>query len=231
MSDGSHDLTSVVIPVFDRAEHLPEAVASVLAQTDCRVQVVIVDDGSTDGSGAIADALAAAHPEVTALHRPNGGPAAARNTGLAACSGRWVTFLDSDDLMTQGRISRQSTAFEAIDGPAVLLGAQTFVVADGVRPPAHIRAMLDATGPSPYVMSMFCELATLRTVGGFDESFRVGEDLELLIRLQRGGVAVVQRDEVFTIRRVFGDNLVGDAAAVDAARVAAIRKNRPEPVR
>lgn len=226
-------LTSVVIPVWNRADLLPDAVGSVLAQHGCEVEVVIVDDGSSDDSGAVADSLATRHDRVIAVHRGNGGPAAARNTGLAACSGTWVTFLDSDDLMAPDRIAQQSAIAASVEQPAVVLGHQAFHVAAGIDPPPGIRDALRVGGTHPYTMSMFLALTTIRSVDGFDESFAVSEDLDILMRLRRSGVSVIQREDVWTLRRVFGDNLVYDSDAVDRAILRAVRTNRsrPEPAR
>jgi glycosyltransferase involved in cell wall biosynthesis len=222
-------LTSVIIPVWNRADQLPEAVASVLAQTGCDVEVIIVNDGSTDDSGVIADGLAARHDRVLAVHRENGGPAAARNTGLAACSGTWVTFLDSDDLMTPDRVAEQLAIASSVTQPAVLVGRQSFRVAPGIEPPREVGDALHVGGTHPYIMSMFLAAATIRSIGGFDESFAVSEDLELLMRLQRAGVSMIQSDNVWTIRRVFGDNLVYNADAIEQATLRAIRRNRSQP--
>ena len=115
----------------------------------------------------------------------------------------------------------------ALDRTTVILGAQSFTVAEGIEPPPEVRTALVAGGSPPYTMTMFLSLAALRSVGGFDESFAVGEDLELLMRLQRSGVPVVQHDEVWTIRRVFGDNLVYDVDGLSRARLRAVRNNRP----
>ncbi|MFW5471875.1 glycosyltransferase family 2 protein [Knoellia sp. CPCC 206450] len=88
---------SVVVPVHDVEEFLEQCVESVLAQTHTDLDVVLVDDGSTDRSGEICDALADADPRVRVVHQPNAGLSAARNTGLSKVVGDWVTFLDSDD--------------------------------------------------------------------------------------------------------------------------------------
>lgn len=222
-------LTSIIIPVWNRADLLSEAVESVLAQTGCEVEVIIVNDGSTDDSGVIADGLAARHDQVIAVHRENGGPAAARNTGLAACSGSWVTFLDSDDLMAPDRIAEQLAIASSVTQPVVVIGRQSFHVAPGIEPPPEVRNAMLIGGTHPYTMTMFLSTATIRSIGGFDESFAVSEDLELLMRLQREGVSMVEHDNVWTIRRVFGDNLVYDSDAIARALVRAIRRNRSQP--
>ncbi|MEM7507246.1 MAG: glycosyltransferase family 2 protein [Pseudomonadota bacterium] len=96
---------AVIVPVWNAAATLPRAVESVLAQRDVRVEVVVVDDCSTDDSAAIARDLAARHPNViVAVQQVNSGPAAARNRAIELSSAPWVTPLDSDDFMRPGRL-------------------------------------------------------------------------------------------------------------------------------
>lgn len=90
-------LVSVVIPTYNRAARLLRAVGSALAQTHPDVEVVVVDDGSTDGTHDVLTERMSGDSRVRYLDRPNGGPAAARNTGLDAARGDYVAFLDSDD--------------------------------------------------------------------------------------------------------------------------------------
>jgi cellulose synthase/poly-beta-1,6-N-acetylglucosamine synthase-like glycosyltransferase len=105
------DLVSTIIPVYNRAAMLREAVESVLAQTYRPIQVLIVDDGSTDDTPAVADSLAAEHPgTIRVLHQHNTGPGPARQAGLEASSGELVQFLDSDDLLLPDKFSREVAA-------------------------------------------------------------------------------------------------------------------------
>lgn len=90
---------SVVVPVYDVEAYLPEALDSVLAQTHPAIEVVVVDDGSTDGSGAIADEYAARDPRVRVVHIGNRGLGAARNEGLRHATGELLAFADSDDVV------------------------------------------------------------------------------------------------------------------------------------
>jgi cellulose synthase/poly-beta-1,6-N-acetylglucosamine synthase-like glycosyltransferase len=107
-------LVSAVIPVHNRAGALAEAVASALAQEHRPIEVIVVDDGSTDDTGAEAERLAREHPAIVhALHRQNGGPGAARETGRGAARGEYVQYLDSDDLLLAGKWGRQVAALEA----------------------------------------------------------------------------------------------------------------------
>jgi glycosyltransferase involved in cell wall biosynthesis len=85
---------SAVIPAYNAEQFISGAIQSVLAQTHKIAEIIVVDDGSTDRTAEIA----AGFPGVRVIHRPNGGPGAARNTGIHAASGEWIGFLDSDDL-------------------------------------------------------------------------------------------------------------------------------------
>lgn len=95
-------LLSVVVPAYDVAAYLPACLDSILASTHTRLQVVVVDDGSPDESGAIAEAYAARDPRVIAVHTDNRGLGAARNEGLRHVTGDLLAFADSDDVVPPG---------------------------------------------------------------------------------------------------------------------------------
>ncbi len=89
---------SVIVPVYNVSGYLDACMASVLRQPFADFEVLLVDDGSTDGSGELCDAYAKKDARVCAFHQANGGPGCARNTGLENAAGRWILFLDGDDL-------------------------------------------------------------------------------------------------------------------------------------
>lgn len=88
---------SVIIPVYQSAATLERCLDSVLLQNVPDMEVILVDDGSTDGGSQLCDRLADANPCVKVIHRENGGLSAARNSGIGIASGQWITFVDSDD--------------------------------------------------------------------------------------------------------------------------------------
>jgi CDP-glycerol glycerophosphotransferase len=92
---------SVVVPVYQGEEHLGDALASVLGQRYRHLEVIVVDDGSTDGSRAVAEAFAARDPRVRVLSQPNAGQSAARNRAVEEATGTYLTFVDADDLVTR----------------------------------------------------------------------------------------------------------------------------------
>lgn len=93
-------LISVVVPVYNVKDYLEECVESILAQTYPNIEIVLVDDGSTDGCSTICDRYAAENGHVKSVHRENGGLSAARNTGIRECGGDYVGFIDSDDYIS-----------------------------------------------------------------------------------------------------------------------------------
>jgi glycosyltransferase involved in cell wall biosynthesis len=100
-------LVTTIIPVFNRAAMLREAVASVLAQTYRPIEIIVVDDGSTDDTASAADAMARLHPEVRVLHQSNTGVGGAREAGRLAANGEFIQHLDSDDLLEPRKFELQ----------------------------------------------------------------------------------------------------------------------------
>jgi glycosyltransferase involved in cell wall biosynthesis len=119
-------LVSTIIPVHNRPLLLREAVASVLAQTYRPVEIIIVDDGSTDETGREVEALAQAHSEVRAIHRRNGGPGEARETGRLAASGEFIQYLDSDDVLLPRKFELQVAGLQRYSDCAVSYGKTRF---------------------------------------------------------------------------------------------------------
>ena len=105
-------LVSTIIPVFNRPSMLREAVASVLAQTYRPIEIVIVDDASTDDTPGVIEELSEHHPQVRAIRRPNGGPGLAREAGRGKARGDFIQYLDSDDLLMPRKFELQIRAFE-----------------------------------------------------------------------------------------------------------------------
>ncbi len=127
-------MLSIIVPVYNVSDYLPGCLDSILANelTDC--EIVLVDDGSTDGkSGQLCDEYAAAHPElIRVIHQENGGLGAARNSGMAAAKGDWFFFVDSDDKIDASSVAVLKRAIAASD--AQIIGFR-FYADDGTNPP------------------------------------------------------------------------------------------------
>jgi len=109
-----NELVSTIIPVFNRPVLLPEAVQSVLEQTYCPIEVIIVDDGSTDDTPVIARNLCRQYPEIIqVIHQENGGPGLAREAGRLRARGEFIQYLDSDDLLLPHKFETQVKSLDA----------------------------------------------------------------------------------------------------------------------
>lgn len=153
-----HDVVSVVIPVYNVEEYLAECLGSVVRQTYRAIEVIVVDDGSPDGSYEIARSYEQADPRVRIVRRPNGGLGAARNTGVAEAHGRYVCFLDSDDMLPRDAIERMVRSLRA--------SGSDFVVG------AHRRLRGDRTWTPEWVQQVFTHNRTGITVDEFPEMLK-----------------------------------------------------------
>jgi hypothetical protein len=209
---------SVVVPTFDHAGLLPDVVGRVLAQDGADLELVVVDDGSTDDTAAVLASLA--DERLVVVHRPNGGISAARNSGIAAARGRYVLFLDDDDRPHPTWAARLLAATET--SPAVVCCGARIVDEAGreqsVRRPAPLGpAFADVTGL--FLGGTFVVRAdVLAEVGGFLEGLQCSHATELALRLTSWcaahGEAVVVIDEplVDIVRRPPGERPEASAA-------------------
>lgn len=190
-------LVSVVVPTHDGAGLLPRAVESALAQTFAELEVVVVDDGP---SAATARAVGSIGDERVHYlrHARNRGPSAARNTGIAAARGRYVGFLDDDDLWLPRKLELQVPLLEA--GAAVVHSLVYIADRDGnvyERPSQRGFAIFRDVAAAGYPFAqLLCRSSfqmnalvvrreLLERIGGFDESLRGAEDVDLVLRLRR----------------------------------------------
>lgn len=186
-------LVSVVIPTYNRAALLAEALASVLGQTFRDFEVIVVDDGSTDGTAAVVEG--AGDPRVSLLRLSHtGSPARARNAGIARARGRYIAFLDSDDLWDATKLADQLAALAARPECRWCHTGQSCIDESGAphaRWPDPWLASDERWLAEPLLRrrsgvsssSVVAEAALLRDVGCFDESFVWGEDYDLWVRL------------------------------------------------
>ena len=117
---------SIIIPVYNRERHLEECVNSILLSIENDVEIIIVDDGSTDGTSEICDKLKKRSKCVKVIHQPNKGVASARNTGLSAASGEWIAWVDSDDLVSASYIKTLKKCIASIDADIIIFEYATF---------------------------------------------------------------------------------------------------------
>jgi glycosyltransferase involved in cell wall biosynthesis len=215
---------TVIMPVYDRERFVCEAIASVLAQTFGDFEVIIVDDGSTDGTAAVVAAVD--DPRLRYIAQPHRGVAAAMNTGLRAARGRYVARLDSDDVWLPDLLATQVAVLETRPEVAVVYARGQGMEADGTLtthvwgfgprwPGDALRSQLH--GDFTCNITVVARRACIERAGGFDESLAAHEDWDLWLRVARHSLFAFT-DRVLARFRRHGGNLTGPARA-DAARV------------
>jgi glycosyltransferase involved in cell wall biosynthesis len=231
-------LVSVIVPVFDRAGCLGRALASALAQGYRPLELVVIDDGSTDATASVIDEwrALAAHAEHGAvnfvgLHQDNLGVSAARNAGIRAAHGEWIALLDSDDEWRPEKLARQMAHFAEHPGLRIGQTGEIWIRrGQRVNAPERLRkaagdlfaASLDHCAISPSAAVMRRDL--LDEVGLFDESYPACEDYELWLRIACWH-AVGLLDEPLLVK--YGgheDQLSTTVIALDRFRIRAIAK-------
>jgi len=215
---------SFIIATRNRAKTLPSAVASVRAQTLPEIEVVVVDDGSIDETAAVCEAISRADPRVRLIRSQATGRSSARNLGLEAATGAWVSFLDDDDLLAPEFAARMVGAARAwgracccealvFDAPLerALTPADVLRDADGtLRPrPLIARPLPDRIGLADLLLASFfpinaviVERSLLLELGGFRPGLEFGEDYELWLRVAaRLGAIPVLHEALALVRR------------------------------
>jgi glycosyltransferase involved in cell wall biosynthesis len=182
-------LISVVIPCYNHARYLPEAIASALSQSYQAVQVLVVDDGSSDETPSVA----AAFPAVRYVHQSNAGLAAARNRGIRESAGSFLLFLDADDRLYPGALESAVRAAAEHPDCGFVYGQFRFVDDGGKTldswdpPPDNPDTYLGLFGGNHVAMcaTVLFPRAVLEQVGGFRAELRASEDYDLYFRIAR----------------------------------------------
>jgi hypothetical protein len=221
-------LVTTIIPVFNRTSMLAEAVGSVLAQTYRPIEIVIVDDGSTDASTPEAiRGLAERHPEVRGVRRENGGPGLARETGRLAARGEYLQYLDSDDLLLPRKFELQVAALEANPAAALAYGRTRYTDAAGEEiactwkdpdqtPSTIFPSFLTARWwetATPLYRASVCAQAGPWT------ALRLEEDWEYDARIGALGLPIVSVGDYVAVHRDHEEGRLSRGAGLDPARL------------
>ncbi|MFE5947949.1 glycosyltransferase family 2 protein [Streptomyces sp. NPDC056480] len=230
--DGSDPAVSVIIPCYNYARYLPAAVASVLAQTFTDWELIIVDDGSTDGSAAAAESLIKQHParRIRLLRQRNSGVSAARNTGIRAARGRYILPLDADDMIAPAMLERTEAVLDASPGIAVV-STDLLVFTDDRLPPQRMSLPpFDRERMTQQLIMFYCSLyrrEVWQTVGGYDESMTAGEDWDFWVACVEHGFDARHIPEALFGARNKDSGLHVESAENDLAIRARIVVNHP----
>jgi cellulose synthase/poly-beta-1,6-N-acetylglucosamine synthase-like glycosyltransferase len=210
---------SIVIPCYNQGQYLVGSIESCLAQTYQDYQIIVVDDGSTDDTRAIA----ARYPQVIYLYQPNQGPAAARNKGWRHVRSRYVQFLDADDLLMPTKIKRCVEVLDQFPETDLVVVDSTYehyeyqdgseIGADNTYPPAEpaenfsLEHLLSSLSSLYSIDSPLLRYEALEKVGGFNEKVRAAEDWLFWVALAAYGITARHIREALVWVRKTPDSL------------------------
>jgi glycosyltransferase involved in cell wall biosynthesis len=231
MRSVSRPLVSVVIPAYNAERYLGESIESVLAQDYSPLETIVVDDGSSDGTAAVARS----YPGVKLIVQENAGPAAARNRGFAASRGEFVAFHDADDTLPPEKLSVQIA--EMLTDPRVgcVVAEQELLIEEGAELPfwaegSNVPTVMPAKPeeladePDVHPMTMVVRREVFERIGGFDEEMRAAEDFDWMLRAAEQGTEFRRLPRILLRRRVHPASLTQDAAAGRAGHFLALKK-------
>ncbi|HXJ83056.1 MAG TPA: glycosyltransferase [Candidatus Methylomirabilis sp.] len=214
-------LVSVIMPVYNGEAFLREAVESIRRQPHPRLEIIVVDDGSTDDSASLAESLG---PPVRLVRQPHRGLPASHNQGVAVAGGELMAFLDCDDLWTEDKLAIQLAILREHPGIDIVLG--------------HTRRMWMAAGGdgtltprlSDPILALSLGAALIRravfdTVGRFDEAITHSDDWDWFMRARELGVCAVVHPEVTVLYRRHGGNMTNQVGEGMSSFATMLRKS------
>jgi glycosyltransferase involved in cell wall biosynthesis len=218
----SAPIVSVVVPALNAARFLAEALASIVRQRYEPLEIVVIDDGSSDGTAEVARTF---HGRPVVIEQPNRGPAAARNRGIAAAKGELIAFLDADDLWPDGKLALQVPRLTEDALLDVILGRIRYVALDdrtleGIRfdEPGGVLTNVNL-GAGVFRRSVFDR------VGLFDESLRFSEDQDWFLRARESGVGIAVLGEVTLCYRLHAGNMTRGKSGRELALTSVLKRS------
>lgn len=212
---------SVIVPVFNDAAYLAEALESILAQTFAVAEILVVDDGSTDASAAVARRFA---PRVRYVVQAHAGAGAARNHGVRLAQSELLAFLDADDLWHPEKLALQTQAMQAeAELDAVFAHLEHFLSPD--LPAERVAQLVCPAGAMPCTtaVAMLIRHTAFERVGGFDDSGAIGEVVDWYMRARAAGLREAILSDTLVRRRIHASN-TGVVRAGERGRYVEIAK-------
>jgi glycosyltransferase involved in cell wall biosynthesis len=223
---------SIVIPCYKQAHFLPEAIESVLAQSEPRFEVLVVDDGSPDETAEVAARFAARDPRVRCLRRKNGGLSRARNLGIEQSRGRFLVFLDADDILRPNCLAAGLACFAERPAAMMVWGRYGVIRENGeqANPGSklfegedlyHGLLRINCIG---MVSSVMYRREIFDAVGGFDPAISPAADYDLYLRIARQHPSH-RHGEVVSDYRVYETSMSHNHAVMLRAVIIGLRRN------
>jgi glycosyltransferase involved in cell wall biosynthesis len=213
---------SVVIPVRNGEAYLGEAIASVRRQSHPPLEIVVIDDGSTDGTASLAERLGS---DIRLIRRPHSGVTVSRNRGIQAARGDLIAFLDCDDVWADDKLALQIPILAAHPNIEIVLGhtRRMWAPAAGGADAAALR--LTESELALHLGAALIRRSTFERLGLFDEALPTAEDWDWFMRARERGAVVVVHPHVTLLYRRHGGNMSNDEPATRTALVGLIRRS------
>ncbi len=213
---------SVIIPTYNRANYLPEAINSVLKQTYQDFETIIVDDDSTDNTKEVVNAYIEKNPQKIAyIYQKNNGPAAARNRGIKEAKGEYIAFLDSDDLWLPDKLKKSMDfinkhGFDWICTSSYIIREEggnkqeknkicidsIFLDSSGRKVELVKNGLFFFSSLHIYTPAVLIRDYCFKKVGFFDETFKIGEDVDFWLRLEEAKLSGGYLNEPLCVYRI-----------------------------
>lgn len=226
-----NESVSVVIPGYNVASYIGASLASVYAQTHKPREVICVNDGSTDDTLAVLNRLQTIYPDIIVIDQPNGGGCSARNAGLNAASGKWIQFLDGDDILHPQKLGSQLSLACSEPDVNIVVGSYQEVDADL----KYIRTMTESACPDVFIAIMLSRAGRTSShlyrrsavvqSGGWNTSRKSSQEYDLLFRVARlGGIAKFDQN-AYTQLRLRDGSITHTNVAANVRRILDLRIN------
>lgn len=233
MNDNSQKLVSIIISAYNAERYLAQSIESAIRQTYQHIEIIIVNDGSTDTTLNMLEAYAKKDNRIIIINQANQGPSAARNTGFKKAKGDYLCILDADDIMLPIKIESQlifmeqaplvdfsySKVYYFMDGTDTIYRHDLATVSG-----SHVYEKLLQYGNFIYTSTVFFRRSVFDLFGGFDESLRSAEEFDYWLTLAQHGVTFLHQDSYLTLCRSRQDGLTSDSVTMYTAAVAVFEK-------
>ncbi|RLD21651.1 MAG: hypothetical protein DRI69_03510 [Bacteroidetes bacterium] len=211
---------SVIIPVYNGEKFILDAIRSVVAQGHENLEILVIDDGSTDNSIALVESLSV---PVKIIHQANAGPAAARNTGLLQASGEYIAFLDADDLYPANKFKVQLDYFKENPETKVVAGRIQYIFLEGSESKLINFESEEQTMVHVHLGSMLTHRSVFDTIGPFDATLQFSEDIEWWLRLREHEINYVVLPDITLQYRLHDANMTRGLRGIERDFMRALR--------
>jgi glycosyltransferase involved in cell wall biosynthesis len=220
----SYPRVSIVMPVYNGARFIAEALASLQSEPGIDAEIIVVDDGSTDDTMVVVSSISAGDARIRVLSGEHKGVSSARNIGVRAASGQYITFLDSDDICPPGRIARQAQRLAGRPDAAAVIGETLLFeeLTKDLQPAPGTRYL------QIFTVMLHCALFhrdVFDRLGLFDETLSFSEDFDFFLRLAEAEMPLVVETEIASLYRRHPGSMTTDTAALRAGILAALQRS------